>query len=740
MSLFNELKRRNVFRVAIAYLAGAWLLIEVTETLFPIYGFSDAAIRLVVTLLAIGFPILLIFSWVFELTPEGLKLEKDIDRSASVTHHTSKKLDRAIIILLALALGYFSFDKFVLEPARVAELVEETTQQTRSDVLLESYGDKSIAVLPFVNMSPDPDQEYFSDGISEELLNLLSKISDLRVISRSSAFSFKGKDINIPTIAAQLNVAYILEGSVRKAGNQVRITAQLIEARSDTHLWSETYDRELENIFDVQDEISETIVGVLKESLNLQFQTAPQTITATNTEAHDAYLRGRHLVVQRTTATVEAAVREFETAIELDPDYALAHAELAMATALLFRSAYGDLTNTEAVARAAPHAERAMALDPNLAEAHAATGFVLMLQENMGEALISFRRAIQINPNYSITYVWMKYPLQALGYYKESISARETAFRLDPLSKVVISDYVSSLIIRNRLDEADRELEKIASIHPAEYAHWKGVLAADGGRWANRVLGSLDSLRIEPETQHIGTRLAWGFALIGLKQEALTISEPVWPLILRMLGSPGEAVTEAEKRYIEDPVNPESRLDLGLALAAAGDYTRARPILEDMWQRSKGPGPSPGLFSAYEAAPLIAIRRAAGEEAADGELLAAIRGNVHRYGEVEIFGVWWFMSTDYEQGLATYLSGEREKGLALIAKAVESGDFILPKEAYLQILYDDPGFAPILANQEARQLRERNRFLTIVCADNPYEAVWQPAVGTCKTFVETLGN
>jgi TolB-like protein len=191
-----------------------------------------------------------------EITPEGLKREVDVVREQSITRFTGKKLDRVIMMLLALALCYFAFDKFILDPVEDAELVEETAQQVCSDLLTESYGDRSIAVLPFVNMSSDPEQEYFSDGISGELLNLLSRIPKLRVIPRSSAFSFKGKDIDFPTIAEQLNVAYVLEGSVRKAGNLVRITTQLIEARSDTRLWSETYERQLENIFVIQDEIS----------------------------------------------------------------------------------------------------------------------------------------------------------------------------------------------------------------------------------------------------------------------------------------------------------------------------------------------------------------------------------------------------------------------------------------------------------------------------------------------------
>ncbi len=236
VSFLEELKRRNVLRVAAAYLAVSWLLIQVVETVFPAFGFGGTDVRIVIVVLVIGLIPVLIFSWAFELTPEGLKKEWEVDRSRSIAARTSKTLDRMIMLVLALALGFFAFDKFVLDPARDATREEAVARQARSDALVESYGDKSIAVLPFVNMSSDPEQAYFSNGISEELLNLLTRIPQLRVISRSSAFSYKGKDIDIPTMAEQLNVAHILEGSVRKSGNRVRITAQLIEARTDTHL------------------------------------------------------------------------------------------------------------------------------------------------------------------------------------------------------------------------------------------------------------------------------------------------------------------------------------------------------------------------------------------------------------------------------------------------------------------------------------------------------------------------
>ena len=227
----RERKRHVVFKrtqaqkriagVGIFYLAGSWLLIQVLETQFPIFRLDETSIQIVVIILGIGFIPALILSWVFELTPEGLKRDKDVDRSAPASIASGKGLDKIIIVILVLALGYFAVDKFVLDPARDAEIIETETERARTEALFESYGDKSIVVLPFVNMSADPDQEFFSDGITEELLNLLSKIQDLRVISRTSAFYFKDKDVDLSTIAERLGVDHVLEGSVRKAGNRV---------------------------------------------------------------------------------------------------------------------------------------------------------------------------------------------------------------------------------------------------------------------------------------------------------------------------------------------------------------------------------------------------------------------------------------------------------------------------------------------------------------------------------------
>jgi len=723
MSFIDELKRRNVIRVALAYIIVAWLIAQVTELAFDSFGTPDWAIKTVLFLLVIGFPLALLFAWAFELTPDGLKREKDVSRSESITPKTGRKLDYSIFAVLVLALAYFAADKFLLDPSQDVEAMQTTAG-------------KSIAVLPFVNMSSDPEQEYFSDGIAEELLNVLSKIPGLRVSARTSSFQFKGENLDVIKIGQQLNSSLILEGSVRKSGTSVRITAQLIDAGNGFHLWSETYDRQIEDVFAVQDEISAAIVAALQEHLGLQVVAAPRVRAAENPAAHEAYLRGLYLIAQDTIAGRNGAVQEFERALSHDPDYAIAHAGLAMAML------YG-MAPAAARAKAALHVERAMALDPTLAEAHAAEGLLSYHQLNLEDALTSFRRAVQINPNYGIVYTWMGNLLNLdLGRYDDAFPMRETAMRLDPLSIPTITFYLQALIERNRLAEADRELAKIASIFPHVYAYRHGSRMSRGGNTAFAVLGSLDALRINPAYGRVRNGLSFHFSMVGLENEALAIARSFFSTyILSYLGKPRDAIAVAQTRLAEDPESISARHDLGLALAGAGDFTIARPILEEMWQRSGGKiSKRSELFGTATAAALIAARRDAGEEVKVDELVAAIMDNVRRYREAGIVGDGRSFGADYEEGIALYLSGDHERGLALIDKATEDGVFIPPNEAYLQAIYDDPGFAPILARQEVRQVRERNKILLVVCNDNPYEAVWQPAEGTCERFTASTLN
>ena len=420
-SVWGELKRRNVVRVAVAYAIAAWLLIEITATTFPILKLPDWSVTLATVLVLIGFPLALILAWAFELTPEGIKKEKDVDRSESITHITGRKLDFIIIGVLAAALVMFALDKFVwtadVAPASIANAEQ-----------------RSIAVLPFVNMSSDPEQIYFSDGISEEILNGLAHLPGLRVAARTSAFSFRGQNTDIRIIGEALDVDHVLEGSVRRAGNRVRITAQLIKVDDGFQLWSEEYNRDLTDIFAVQDDIAGAVVDALRVQLLRDATVVRDGYKTANVEAHDAYLLGRHLLLTRRLEDLTAARDYFQTAVELDPNYAAAHAGVAEAVNLL--NYYGGIDLAEMIANAGPAIARALELDPDMGEAYATRAWIWARRGNESASTADFARAIELSPNFSYAHLWYSAQRYDVGHIDEALDAAQKAVDLDPLSPI----------------------------------------------------------------------------------------------------------------------------------------------------------------------------------------------------------------------------------------------------------------------------------------------------------------
>ncbi len=385
MSFLAELKRRNVIRVLIAYLAGAWLLLQIADVVLPRLGVSDRVLTILIIVVAIGFVPTLVISWAFEWTSEGLKRDADVVPGESVAPQTGRTLDRIIIVVLAFAVGFFAFDKFVLDPVRNAQIAEEATTRGRIDAMIESYGDRSIVVLPFVNMSSDPEQDYFSDGISEEILNLLTKIRELRVISRSTAFAYRG-DVHVPTVAEELNVAYVLEGSVRLAGNTVRITAQLIDARVDAHVWSKTWDRELVDIFEIQDDVAQNVAD------QLQLQLLGQRLESQKVDP-DLYIEYLQLKSAIGGSVASARIiRRLERLVESAPDYVPAIVLLSNAyyySSGNWENALYEPVEGHELAAAALHLQRAFELEPGNAE-------VLWLVGIFARALGRFDEAIRL--------------------------------------------------------------------------------------------------------------------------------------------------------------------------------------------------------------------------------------------------------------------------------------------------------------------------------------------------------
>jgi TolB-like protein/Tfp pilus assembly protein PilF len=452
-SLITELKRRNVIKVCIAYLVLAWVIIQVTQAAVPALHLPEWINTAVFFFGLIGFPFVIFASWVFEITPDGVKKESDIAPENSVASHTGRKLDFFIIFLLVVGLGYFIYE------SRFDDTRQLTTNS--SDVKTPIKLAPSIAVLPFEDMSGESDQEYFGDGIAEELLNVLAKTEGLRVAARTSSFKFKGNIADITEIGKALNVKTILEGSIRKSGNQIRVTAQLINVEDGYHLWSETYDRELKNIFKVQDEISQAIVDKLKLKLDLKQSHSKET----NIEAYELYLKGRKSAREPQKDTLLIALDYYQQAIAIDPNYAKAYAGIA--SAWIWLEDYGGFSATEAFPLIEKNARTALTLDSSEAEALMAMGLIYKrIYDDALAARFFFEQAIKINPSHVEIYTHFADVLLTLDQYEESIKQRKKAVELDPLSTFYRGRLINAQIFRNKLPEAKEGLDELFAIDP----------------------------------------------------------------------------------------------------------------------------------------------------------------------------------------------------------------------------------------------------------------------------------
>jgi len=509
-SLWLELKHRNVIRVGALYAVAGWLLLQVADILFGLLDVPVWGLRLVLGLLLLGFPLVLIFSWVYEMTPEGLKREREIDRTHSITSGTGRKIDRLIIASLIVVVAVLLADRLLLmspsqEITQQAKLAS-TQPAAESEITGTLASDdqvKSIAVLPFVNMSGDEDNEYFSDGLTEELLNLLAKVEDLRVSSRTSSFAFKGKDTSIPSVARELKVAHILEGSVRKAGTTVRITAQLIDVETDSHLWSETYDRQLDDIFAIQDEIANAVVDALKVRLLTAGEPAVQSKREQSTDAYLLYLRGRHIYQLGKDTNdpefIRQAVTLYESALEADPEHALALAGLADAYGRL--SIEGELSMQEGYERSREMAEKALAIDPDLVEALLALADIQLEYDwDMEAAEFSYRRALEIRPSDAEALRTYGYFLVSDGRFDEAVEYYHKALEVDPLQARAYTGLAFALMMGERFDELPQVGEKLAQYKNLEYARiWSQNLES----WTLRYKGQwADLIELLPDEPH----------------------------------------------------------------------------------------------------------------------------------------------------------------------------------------------------------------------------------------------
>jgi TolB-like protein len=467
-NFFAELKRRNVYKVAVAYTVVAWLLLQGASIILPSFEAPAWTMKVLIAALSIGFALAVVLAWAFEITPEGIKRESEVLPNESIAAHTGRKLIGITIALAVIAAGLFAFR--ILQRPGTTRLVGGTPATPNAESLASprpSMSEKSIAVLPFDNLSHDPENAYFSEGIQDEILTRLAKTAELKVVSRTSTQRFKSAPGDLRQIAQLLGVTHILEGSVQKANDQVRVNVQLINALTDTHVWAETYDRKLTDIFAVESEISKTIAEKLQAKLTGSADKVFASRPTENPEAHQLYLKGRYYWNRRTAENLRKAGEYFQQAIEKDPAYALAYAGLADVHTLL--PIYAATAPREELPTGLAMARKAVELDDALAEAHTALANALAENVQFVPAEREFLRALELNPGYATAHQWFGETLLGLGRFQEAYAELKRAQELDPLSLIINSALAETLPSVGRPKEGVDQCQKVLDMDPTFY-------------------------------------------------------------------------------------------------------------------------------------------------------------------------------------------------------------------------------------------------------------------------------
>jgi TolB-like protein len=478
LSLFNELKRRNVFKVAIAYAVSTWILLQLTDVLTQILGLPEWAPKLILLMLIVGFVPALIIAWAFELTPEGIKLESEVQRSESIAPKTGRKLDYVIIVSLGLSLGYFiwesRFEQRTTEVQSVKEqaVAEEPVVEVKEPVIAQEAPDvdeNSIAVLPFANRSADANDIYFTDGIHDDLLTQLSRIDAFSVISRTSVMEYRDTTKNLRQIARELSVANIMEGSVQRAGDRVRINVQLIDAETDEHLWAEIYDRELttNNLFDIQTEIAKAIAVALRATLTDSELADVSDVPTENVAAYDLYLQARRFAQNETMSDYRTAIDLFKESLALDPNFKFAWIGLARAHMTNYWVYGGNPVDRDLGFEAI---EKARAIDPDFAELYMAEGFYWYWGAlDYDRALYKLDKAIEMMPGNDEAYMWRGWVSRRAGLWDQAVESMQQALKLNPRVHFNWHEYAVTLMYLHRYEEANRAVKQARVIDPDSF-------------------------------------------------------------------------------------------------------------------------------------------------------------------------------------------------------------------------------------------------------------------------------
>ena len=738
MGLVSELRRRNVFRVAVAYLALTWLLIEVSSVLFPSFDIPDWAFRFVVIVVVLGFIPTLMFSWAFEITPEGLKREKDVVRDASVTHETAKRLDWVTISLVVMALSFIAVDRLWLSPG-VSLPVETASDESVGDAQIVTTDEQahsdlrpSIAVLPFANRSANPDDAYFVDGIHDDLLTYISKIRAIKTISRTSVMRYRNSDKTIPEIASELGVSTVLEGGVQRAGDQIRINVQLIDAQSDEHLWAEIYDRHLSagNIFAIQSEISKAISEALQAVLSPAEQQRLRAIPTESLEAYEAYLLGKQRMARRDTNSLEDAVKYLTEAVEIDPQFALAWS--ALADTYFLQRQHSGVAEQELLLKAQTAIDKALKTDPELGEVYTSLG---MLRYNFFDdkgAEQSYRKAIELVPNYSVTYHWYSILLYDQGRDEEAYEIISMAAQLDPMSPIIKQNLARALRSEGRNEEALEELKKAIEIDPAFAPAYDAMATIDYqvfNRMARAAQAYAKVIQLDPNDSAPYVWLGQLYLELGMPDRAGVLFDRSRDLVPDGYASHWGALLLRIYRGYPDGVNDNvegilkyfgtgswmaqfSVAQLRNRLIARKQYAQALEVYSSTYPRLLDDyGLTIGLHNYRAAIDLVLVLQKTGERAKANDLLDQCRDFIRERPRLGWWGGYWISDV---QILA--LQGKSSEAIAALREAVDEGWrslwwYYLKLDPNLELIRGEPAFQAIVAEIETDMAGQMQRII-----------------------------
>ncbi len=708
---FRELKRRNVFRVAVMYFAVAWLVVEIASVVLPTFNAPEWVMQVFTFLMALGFPVALVFAWAYEITPDGIKREKDVDRSQSITHVTGRKLDFTVIAVLAAIIVWFAADKFFLSG--------DGSQPTAAG----AQDRRSIAVLPFANRSAEQDNaQFFADGIHDDLLTLLANLGSMKVISRTSVMEYRDTTKNMKTIGEELGVATILEGGVQRAGNQVRINVQLIDAIADEHIWAKTYDRTLtaETLFAIQSEMAASIAEQLDAALSPEDQKLLDKRPTRNLLAYNAYLMAGQLFARTGYSDLFQAESYYRQAIELDPDYVAAHVGLARTYNQLADT--GAITLAELKEKAGPIAERAIALDDQSGGAWSVLAS-LRFSTGDGEGVEEmFHKAIALSPNSSTILKDYAEFLRKTERYEEAIPYIEKGLAIDPLATDHLFELARAYYFLARFDEALAAFAKIRMLSPANP---QGYYGASGvymtlGDYANASILQEQATRLDPDDYETISFLGWAYLSLGDETSARkwlgraldkgpdqALPMAVSAIFKLYAGEYEEAATIARtalQNRVDDRWGAHSIFLRVLRDAAlrSGEYTEAldwyRQLMPDLFaERVDITG-----NNVQDAVNLALLLRESGEQEQADRLLSAVQTF-----DDPTFGPYYYNSTRGISNVhALAITGRTEEAIKAFRVAVDNRfrvawEWSTELNPNMESLQDDPRYLAMIAEIKA---------------------------------------